>query len=243
MRILVIGDDPDLGRAICSALCRVGHAVTHFEEIGRLGPAAILGQDLIVLDLESGDREGLALIARCRHLDGSVHLLALAGTSSADERVMALRHGADECLPSPVSVDEVVARVDAWSRRALGAGGGLIRYGPLSYDPASRTACVDDAEVSLTERELALFAVLLQRAGRFVSKSQLIDRIFQSGDEVTVNCIEVCIYRLRRKIQHGAVRIQAARGVGYQLVCVAPTVQDRAAAPALWCAQSRAVHA
>jgi len=107
--------------------------------------------------------------------------------------------------------------VRALLRRRMGGASDHIRHGPLVYDQAGRVATIDGQMVDLSARELGLLEVLLQRAGRMVSKDQLVERLCEWGDEVSNNAIEVYVHRLRKKIEKGPIRIATVRGLGYCL--------------------------
>jgi DNA-binding winged helix-turn-helix (wHTH) protein len=107
--------------------------------------------------------------------------------------------------------------VRALTRRGMGATSSIIKHGPLVYDQAGRVATIDGKMVELSARELGLLEVLLQRAGRLVSKDQLVERLCEWGEEVSNNAIEVYIHRLRKKIEKGPIRIATVRGLGYCL--------------------------
>ena len=111
----------------------------------------------------------------------------------------------------------------------MGATSSLIRHGPLSVDLSGRVVMIDDRVVDLSARELALLEVLLQRAGRLVSKDQLVDHLCVWGEEVSTNAIEVYIHRLRKKIETGPVRIATVRGLGYCLERIAGAQPAQAA--------------
>ena len=115
------------------------------------------------------------------------------------------------------SLQELEARVRALTRRGMGGTTSTIKHGPLVYDQAGRVATIDGKMVELSARELSLLEVLLQRAGRLVSKEQLVERLCEWGDEVSNNAIEVYIHRLRKKIERGPIRIATVRGLGYCL--------------------------
>ena len=105
----------------------------------------------------------------------------------------------------------------ALTRRGMGGASSAIKHGPLVYDQAGRVATIDGKMVELSARELGLLEVLLQRAGRLVSKEQLVERLCEWGEEVSNNAIEVYIHRLRKKIEKGPIRIATVRGLGYCL--------------------------
>jgi len=107
--------------------------------------------------------------------------------------------------------------VRALVRRGMGGASSTINHGPLVYDQAGRVATIDGKMVELSARELGLLEVLLQRAGRLVSKDQLVERLCEWGEEVSNNAIEVYIHRLRKKIEKGPIRIATVRGLGYCL--------------------------
>ena len=99
----------------------------------------------------------------------------------------------------------------------LGSAATIIKHGPLSFDATGRVAYINDQMLDLSARELGLLEVLLQRAGRLVSKDQLVERLCEWGEEVSNNAIEVYIHRLRKKIEKGPIRIATVRGLGYCL--------------------------
>jgi two-component system OmpR family response regulator len=120
-------------------------------------------------------------------------------------------------MAKPFSLQELEARVRALTRRGMGATSNSIKHGPLVYDQAGRVATIDGKMIELSARELGLLEVLLQRAGRLVSKDQLVERLCEWGEEVSLNAIEVYIHRLRKKIEKGPIHIATVRGLGYCL--------------------------
>jgi len=117
----------------------------------------------------------------------------------------------------PAYFGDTIDRVRALTRRGMGGASSTIKHGPLVYDQAGRVATIDGRMVELSARELGLLEVLLQRAGRLVSKDQLVERLCEWGEEVSNNAIEVYIHRLRKKIEKGPIRIATVRGLGYCL--------------------------
>ena len=117
-----------------------------------------------------------------------------------------------------VADEEISAELQrALTRRGLGTASNVIKHGPLSFDATGRVAYINDQMIDLSARELSLLEVLLQRAGRLVSKDQLVERLCEWGEEVSNNAIEVYIHRLRKKIEQGPIRIATVRGLGYCL--------------------------
>ena len=149
-------------------------------------------------------------------------MLILTAADSVEERVKGLDYGADDYMAKPFSLQELEARCAPWTRRGMGATSTTIKHGPLVYDQAGRVATIDGKMVELSARELGLLEVLLQRAGRLVSKDQLVERLCEWGEEVSNNAIEVYIHRLRKKIEKGLIRIATVRGLGYCLEKIPP---------------------
>ena len=148
-------------------------------------------------------------------------MLILTAADSVEQRVKGLDLGADDYMAKPFSLQELEARVRALTRRGLGSAATIIKHGPLIFDATGRVAYINDQMIELSARELWLLEVLLQRAGRLVSKDQLVERLCEWGEEVSNNAIEVYIHRLRKKIEQGPIRIATVRGLGYCLEKIA----------------------
>ena len=219
MRILIAEDDQVLADGLLRALRSSGAAVDHVAS-GTEADAALMantGFDLLILDLGLPNMHGLEVLRRLRGRGSPLPVLILTAADSVEERVKGLDHGADDYMAKPFSLQELEARVRALARRGMGSSSGTIRHGPLVYDQAGRIATIDGRAVELSARELGLLEVLLQRAGRLVSKDQLVERLCEWGEEVSNNAIEVYIHRLRKKIEKDPIRIATVRGLGYCL--------------------------
>jgi len=191
MRILIAEDDQVLADGLLRTLRASGAVVDH---------------------VASGSEADAALLT-----NNEFDLLILTAADSVEERVKGLDYGADDYMAKPFSLQELEARVRALTRRGMGGTSSAIKHGPLVYDQAGRVATIDGKMVELSARELGLLEVLLQRAGRLVSKEQLVERLCEWGEEVSNNAIEVYIHRLRKKIEKGPIRIATVRGLGYCL--------------------------
>ena len=219
MRILIAEDDQVLADALRRSLRAAGAAVDHVAS-GNEADAALLtntGFDLLILDLGLPGLHGLEVLRRLRSRRSMLPVLILTAADSVEERVKGLDYGADDYMAKPFSLQELEARVRAFTRRGMGGTSNTIRHGPLAYDQVGRVASIDGKMVELSARELGLLEVLLQRAGRLVSKDQLVERLCEWGEEVSNNAIEVYIHRLRKKIEKGPIRIATVRGLGYCL--------------------------
>jgi two-component system OmpR family response regulator len=219
MRILIAEDDQVLADGLLRSLRASGAAVDHVSS-GSEADAALLTNnefDLLILDLGLPRMHGLEVLRKLRSRGSALPVLILTAADAVEERVKGLDYGADDYMAKPFSLQELEARVRALARRGMGVSSSTIRHGPLVYDQAGRIATIDGKMVELSARELGLLEVLLQRAGRLVSKDQLVERLCEWGEEVSTNAIEVYIHRLRKKIEKGPIRIATVRGLGYCL--------------------------
>jgi two-component system OmpR family response regulator len=219
MRILIAEDDQVLADGLLRSLRNSGAVVDHVTNGTEADTALLMNNhfDLLILDLGLPRVHGLEVLRRLRSRNDNLPVLILTAADSVEERVKGLDLGADDYMAKPFSLQELEARVRALTRRGMGCTSSTIKHGPLVYDQAGRVATIDGRLVELSARELGLLEVLLQRAGRLVSKEQLVERLCEWGEEVSNNAIEVYIHRLRKKIEKGPIRIATVRGLGYCL--------------------------
>jgi two-component system OmpR family response regulator len=222
MRILIAEDDQVLADGLLRSLRSAGYAVDHVAS-GNEADAALSSHefDLVILDLGLPRLSGLEVLRKLRARGSTTAVLILTAAASVEQRVKGLDLGADDNMAKPFALAELEARVRALTRRGLGTASNIIRHGPLSFDTTGRVAYINDQVIDLSARELSLLEVLLQRAGRLVSKDQLVERLCEWGEEVSNNAIEVYIHRLRKKIEQGPIRIATVRGLGYCLEKIA----------------------
>ncbi len=223
MRILIAEDDQVLADGLLRSLRASGYAVDRVGT-GSEADAALAAHefDLLILDLGLPKLHGFEVLRKLRGRGSSLPVLILTAADSVEQRVKGLDLGADDYMAKPFSLQELEARVRALGRRGMGNASNLIRHGPLSFDASGRVAYLNDQMLELSAREIGLLEVLLQRAGRLVSKDQLVERLCEWGEEVSNNAIEVYIHRLRKKIEQGPVRIATVRGLGYCLEKIGP---------------------
>ena len=205
MRILIAEDDHVLADGLLRSLRGAGYAVDHVAS-GSEADAALVSHDfdLLILDLGLPKLPGLEVLRRLRARGSATPVLILTAADGVEQRVKGLDLGADDYMAKPFALTELEARVRALTRRGMGGTSSTIKHGPLVYDQAGRVATIDGR-------------MLLQRAGRLVSKDQLVERLCEWGEEVSNNAIEVYIHRLRKKIEKGPIRIATVRGLGYCL--------------------------
>ena len=217
MRILVAEDDPNLASGVCQVLRNSGHAVDWVRS-GMEADAALDANpfDLLILDLGLPKMSGFDVLKRLRSRESQLPVLILTALDGVNDRVRGLDAGADDYLGKPFVLAELEARVRALSRRGAGAST-LMTQGTLSYDQVARQACLNGIPLELSAREVSLLEIFLKRAGRLVSKEQLVSHLCEWGEEVSANAIEVYVHRLRKKLEAGGVRIVTVRGLGYSL--------------------------
>jgi DNA-binding response OmpR family regulator len=214
MRILVVEDDPATVDVLTRALTAAGYLVEHTGEgedawfLGDTEPYAAA-----ILDLGLKGMDGLAVLKRWRAAGRDLPVLILTARGDWSERVEGIDAGADDYLPKPFRVEEVLARLRALLRRASGQGSPVLRAGGLTLDPRQMRVALDGVQIHLSPQEYRLLAVLLHHKGSVVSQGELADQIYGDGIERDTNGVEVLVGRLRRKL--GSDLIQTRRGFGY----------------------------
>jgi two-component system, OmpR family, response regulator len=214
MRVLLAEDEPAIAANIAAAFEPAGYAT----EIAADGEAAWFRGDteefdLIVLDLGLPRIDGLTVLKRWRAADRQMPVLILTARGAWPERVEGIDAGADDYLPKPFQIEELLARVRALIRRAAGHGSPVLESGPISVDTRHLRVAVDGAEVQVSPLEYRLLAYLLHHKQRVVSASELIDHLYGNDDARGANALEALVTRLRKKL--GAGTIQTRRGFGY----------------------------
>jgi two-component system KDP operon response regulator KdpE len=221
-KVLVVDDEEAIRRAVSRALSSRGFAV----EVAAGGEEAIgavrtFDPDLVVLDLNLPDLDGLAV---CRHVRGwsAVPILVLSVREDEADKVAALDLGADDYLTKPFGVDELMARVRALLRRTGGQGTpGPFHFkdGDLSIDLSSHTIARGGAEIHLTKTEWSLVEAFAKHPGKLLTHSWLLDRVWGNGYEGDVDVLRVFVSQLRRKIEEDPRRpriVVTDPGIGYR---------------------------
>jgi len=218
VRVLLAEDDVALATVIARGLRRSSLAVdvTHDGEAA-LDKARVVAYDVVVLDRElpvvHGDE-----VCRALHEDGSgPRILMLTASGSVEDRVEGLSLGADDYLPKPFAMQELVARVRALGRRARPAQPAILKWNDIWLDPARHTAGRGDVDIRLTNREFAVLEELIASDGALVSAEELMERVWDDKLDPFSNIVRVTILTLRRKLGDPAV-IETAPGAGYRLV-------------------------
>mgnify|MGYP001176999262 FL=1 len=216
MRILLVEDDRLLGDGVKAGLAGAGFAVDWVRD-GEAALAALAAESFtaIVLDLGLPRRDGLSVLSALRGAGNPVPVLVLTARDQVVDKVRCLDLGADDYVVKPFDLDELAARLRALVRRSQGRADASLRHGDLVLDPAARSATLKGVPVALTGREFDLLRMLLDAAGRVLTRRMLDEQLYAWGEAVGSNALEVHIHHLRRKL--GSELIRTVRGVGYMV--------------------------
>ena len=218
MRILVAEDDAILADGLTRTLRQSGYAVDWVKTGIEADSALEANQfDLLILDIGLPKKSGLDVLRHLRGRGSMIPVLILTALDGLNDRVRGLDAGADDYLAKPFELAELEARARALTRRGMAGGPTLLKHGALTYDQVGRVVRINGDAIELSAREVSLLEIFLQRAGRLVSKDQLVSHLCEWGEEVSPNAIEVYVHRLRKKLEPGGVRIVTVRGLGYSL--------------------------
>ncbi len=221
MRILVVEDDATIAEFVCEGLRTAGYAVDHVADGERALEQAYEGDyDAAVVDVMLPGRDGLSLVDALRHRGSELPVLILSAKRSVADRVRGLRSGGDDYLTKPFAFAELLARVQALIRRGTApAQPGRLTAGPLALDRLTREVTRGGERVDLQPREFSLLEVLMQNAGRAVSKSMILEHVWGYDFDPQTNVVDVVIHRLRAKVDAAfePKLIETVRGVGYVL--------------------------
>ncbi len=216
MRALAVEDDPRIATDLDVALSAAGF---HVETVGDGEEAWFLGDtedyDLVVLDLGLPTLDGLAVLKRWRAAGRQMPVLILTARGTWSERVEGIDAGADDYLPKPFRMEELVARARAIVRRAAGHGAAVMSIGALTVDLNRMTVAVDGIPVDTTPLEYRLIAYLVLHRDRVVPPGELLDHLYGENHDREANALEAVVTRLRRKLGTGVIATR--RGFGYHI--------------------------
>jgi DNA-binding response OmpR family regulator len=217
MHILVVEDDAGLARRIASTLTEAGHdpIVVHDGEKA-LDKTKAAPFDLIVLDIILPGIDGFEVLRHLRAQHLASRVLMLTARGEVKDRVTGLQLGADDYLPKPFAMGELVARVNALGRRYPEEPTLKLRVGDLTLDLASHEVHRGARPIHLSARELMLLKVLMREPGRVFTRTELCERVWEHPHEYDTKLVEVFIGRLRRKISDPPL-IHTVRHVGYTI--------------------------
>jgi DNA-binding response OmpR family regulator len=221
MRLLVIEDDRTIADFIVNGFRQAGFAVDHAAD-GEAGleMALAVRYDVAVLDLMLPRRDGTSVLCELRQRDVTTPVVILSAKQSADDRIAALQRGADDYLVKPFVFAELLARVQALLRRSPGmTPASRLACGDLAMELAQREVSRAGRRVDLQPREYALLEYMLRHAGQILSKTMILERIWDYRFDPQTNVVDVLVCRLRNKVDRGfpVKLIHTIRGVGYVL--------------------------
>jgi two-component system, OmpR family, response regulator len=214
MRILVVENEPAIATGVASALAASGYqsrVSADGEEAWFLGDTEDF--DLVILDLGLPKLDGLTILKRWRTAGRQMPVLILTARGAWPERVEGIDAGADDYLAKPFQVEELIARVRALLRRAVGHGSPIIEAGPITLDTRQMKVMIDGVNTAISPLEYRLVAYLMHHKGRVVPPGELIEHLYGDDDARDANALEAVVTRLRKKL--GADAIQTRRGFGY----------------------------
>jgi two-component system, OmpR family, response regulator len=217
MRVLLVEDDPDLSRQLKQALADAGYAVDYApdgEEAQFLGETE--PYDAVVLDLGLPKTDGVTVLERWRKGGMAAPVLILTARGAWSEKVAGFDAGADDYLTKPFHTEELLARLRALMRRAAGHAQAALECGALRLDPRAARASINGEPLRLTSLEYRLLHYLMMHQGRVISRTELVEHLYDQDFDRDSNTIEVFVGRLRKKI--GPDRIETVRGLGYRLL-------------------------
>jgi DNA-binding response OmpR family regulator len=220
MRVLVVEDEKKTASFIRKALQTEGFAV----DVCRTGDEALAAVqatpfDAIVLDIMLPGRDGLSVLRQLRARKNSAPVLLLSARGEVNERVEGLNLGADDYLPKPFELAELIARVRALTRRGGDNKSSVLRVADLTLDVVTHKAQRGDREIELTTREYRLLEFLMRSAGRLCGRMTILEKVWDYNFDPGTNLVDVYISRLREKIDAGfeLKLLQTVRGTGYVL--------------------------
>lgn len=219
MRILVVEDDDKIASFLVKGLKQSGYAVDRCSDGERgFGLAQSVAYDAAIVDLMLPKLDGLTLIQQIRAKHVRIPVLILSARASVDDRVRGLQAGGDDYLTKPFAFSELLARVQALIRRATqSAEPTRLTAGSLTLDLLTREVQRDGGKIELQPREFALLEYLMRHPNRVVTKTMILEHIFDYSFDPQTNVVDVLVHRVRGKVDPDKTMIHTMRGVGYVL--------------------------
>jgi two-component system OmpR family response regulator len=224
LRILLVEDNQDLAEGLSAILRGSGYAVDVVSDgASAHAVAATETFDLVILDLNLPEMDGLDVLRAMRARQNRAAVLILTARGAPEERIKGLDLGADDYMIKPFDVGELEARVRVLLRRQAGLRASTVSYGNVSLDLNTRSFSSGGAPIEIPARELGLLELLFMRAGKVVAKDAIMQSLTGFDDDLSPNAIEQYVSRLRKRLAPHGLTVRTARGIGYYL--------DKAAGP------------
>lgn len=216
MRLLLVEDDPQLGRATQIGLEQAGYAVDWVQSADSARTAVRLHQyACLLLDLGLPGEDGMSVLRKLRAGGFAQPVLIVTARDQISDRISGLDTGADDFIIKPFDLDELAARIRAASRRAAGRSVDAICHGDIAIDVAARQVRQHGQPVALTAKEFGILLLLVEHAGQVLAREQLEETLYGWGEEIESNAIQVHIHHLRKKL--GKTLIRTVHAIGYTM--------------------------
>lgn len=216
MKLLIIEDDIMIGESLQKALRKSGYAVDWLQDGQDVEHCLSNGHyTLMILDLGLPGQDGLSILSNLRKKENSVPVLILTARDAVSDKVQGLDMGADDYMLKPFALEELEARIRLLLRRKNGHSSSILQSGNLLIDTATHKVTFKEKSFTLSSKEFALLAVLMERPGSVFSRVQLEEKLYGWNEEVGSNAIEVHIHQIRKKIDKNIIK--NIRNVGYSL--------------------------
>ncbi len=222
LKILLIEDEAKIAEFVIKGLSAAGYDVTHVDD-GERGLAVILAglHDLVILDVMLPKLSGFDVLHQVREAGHTTPVIILSAKVDLPDRLMGFEMGADDYLPKPFFVEELVARIKAVMQRKMPEQVQQIAVSHLTLDVVSHKVQWFDVTAVLSQREFSLLAFLMRSPGHIFSRQQILKHVWEINFDPETNVVDVCVRRIKRKLERGnaehASPIESVRGVGYRL--------------------------
>jgi DNA-binding response OmpR family regulator len=220
MKILVVEDQERLAEFLRQSLVERSYTVTTVGSCAAANDAiSETSFDVVVLDLNLPDGDGLDLLSEWRRAGFLEPVLILSARDTVQDRINGLDLGADDYLPKPFSVQELLAHIRALLRRQATVKQSILEHNGLKMDLIGHVVHIDDQQIDMTSREFALLEIFMQNVGRVLTRTLITEKIWESNYEIDTNLLDVYMSRLRAKLDRtGRPRFKTVRGIGYQML-------------------------
>ena len=217
MRVLLIEDDPMIGKSLRQALQNES-MVVDWTRSGVEGEEALGANEygVVLLDLNLPDKNGIDVLRSTRQSGNKAPLLVITARDDVDDRIAGLDLGADDYMVKPFDMRELVARIRAVQRRRSGSARSTLQTAQITLDLATHEMTYDEQSRILSAREFALMRALMERPGTILSRAQLEERLYGWGEEVESNALDVLIHSLRKRFDKDIIR--NLRGAGWMVL-------------------------
>ncbi len=220
MKILVVEDQERLADFLRQSLIEKSYTVTAVGSCAAANDAiSESSYDVVVLDLNLPDGDGLELLTQWRRAGFNEPVLILSARDTVEDKIRGLDLGADDYLPKPFSVQELLAHVRALIRRQASVKQSQLEHDGLKMDLLGHVVHLDGEPIDMTSREFALLEIFMQNTGRVLTRTLISEKIWSSHYDIDTNLLDVYMSRLRGKLErNGKQRFKTVRGIGYQML-------------------------